>query len=225
MSKLTLYHGSLEVVQKPEIEKGKIFNDYGRGFYCTEHLELAREWGCNEGVDGYTNRYEIETDGLNVLRLSSPEYTVLHWLALLMNNRKIRSSAPVVKQGKEWLQAHYLIDISPYDAIVGYRADDSYFSFARSFLENTITLEQLSYAMRLGNLGEQFVLKSQKAFDAIRFLSFDPVSHKEYYPKRKTRDEEARAAYRRELERSGIGGIYIINLIQGEVEPDDLRIQ
>lgn len=86
-------------------------------------------------------------------------------------------------------------------------------------------MEQLSYAMRLGNLGEQFVLRSQKAFDEIRFISFAPVNHKEYYPKRKTRDEEARAAYRRELERSGIRGVYMINLIRGEVDPDDPRIQ
>lgn len=225
MSRLILYHGSLEVVQKPQIDKGKVYNDYGRGFYCTEHLELAREWGCNEGVDGYTNQYEIETEHLNVLNLSSPEYTVLHWLALLMNNRKVRSTAPVVKRGKEWLKEHYLIDISQYDAIVGYRADDSYFSFARSFLENGITLDQLSHAMRLGNLGEQFVIKSQKAFDKIKFISYAPVNHKEYYPKRKTRDEEARAAYRRELERSDVRGIYMINLIQGEVDPDDPRIQ
>ena len=225
MSRLILYHGSLEVVQKPQIDKGKVYNDYGRGFYCTEHLELAREWGCNEGVDGYTNQYEIETDNLNILKLASPEYTVLHWLALLMNNRKVRSSAPVVKRGKEWLKEHYLIDISSYDAIVGYRADDSYFSFARSFLENGITLEQLSYAMRLGNLGEQFVIKSQKAFDEIKFISYAPVNHKEYYPKRKSRDEEARAAYRRELERSDVREIYMINLIQGEVDPDDPRLQ
>lgn len=225
MSRLILYHGSLVVVQKPQIDKGKVYNDYGRGFYCTEHLELAREWGCNEGVDGYTNQYEIETDNLNILNLAFPEYTVLHWLALLMNNRKVRSSAPVVKRGKEWLKEHYLIDISPYDAIVGYRADDSYFSFARSFLENGITLEQLSHAMRLGNLGEQFVIKSQKAFDEIKFISYAPVNHKEYYPKRKSRDEEARAAYRRELERSDVRGIYMINLIQGEVDPDDPRLR
>ena len=131
MSRLILYHGSLEIVQNPQIDKGKTYNDYGRGFYCTEHLELAREWGSNEGVDGYTNQYEIETDNLNVLNLSSPEYNVLHWLALLMDNRRIRLSAPIVKQDREWLKEHYFIDISSYDAIVGYRADDSYFSFAR----------------------------------------------------------------------------------------------
>lgn len=225
MSRLRLYHGSPEIVQNPQINKGKAYNDYGRGFYCTEHVELACEWGCNEGVDGYTNQYGIETDKLNILNLSSPEYTVLHWLALLMDNRKVRTSTPVMKRGKEWLKEHYLIDISPYDAIVGYRADDSYFSFARSFLENGISLEQLSYAMRLGKLGEQFVLKSQKAFDEISFISFAPVDHRQYYARRKARDDEARTAYRQELDRADFSGIYMRDLIQGEVDPHDPRIQ
>ena len=59
MSKLILYHGSPEIIQSPVYGKGKINNDYGRGFYCTEHLELAKEWACTEGTDGYVNQYEV----------------------------------------------------------------------------------------------------------------------------------------------------------------------
>ena len=36
MSKLTIYHGSPEIIEKPQFGKGKTYNDYGRGFYCTE---------------------------------------------------------------------------------------------------------------------------------------------------------------------------------------------
>ena len=79
--------------------------------------------------------------------------------------------------------------------------------------------------MRLGKLGEQFVLKSQKAFDAIQFISFAPVDHRQYYARRKARDDEARAAYRQELDRGDLSGIYMRDLIQGEVDPDDPRIQ
>ena len=68
MSKLVLYHGSPDIIEKPVFGKGKTYNDYGRGFYCTEHIELAKEWACTEGKDGYANRYEIETDGLSILR-------------------------------------------------------------------------------------------------------------------------------------------------------------
>ena len=40
---ITLYHGSEKIVERPMFGEGKIHNDYGRGFYCTEHLELAKE--------------------------------------------------------------------------------------------------------------------------------------------------------------------------------------
>lgn len=45
MGKVILYHGSPDVIKKPVFGKGKVYNDYGFGFYCTEHLELAKEWG------------------------------------------------------------------------------------------------------------------------------------------------------------------------------------
>ena len=124
MSKLVLYHGSPEIIEKPIYGKGKAYNDYGKGFYCTEILELAKEWACTEGVDGYANQYEIETDNLRILNLSADEYTILHWLALLMTYRKLRLSTPVMKRGAEWLKEHFLVDIDDYDAIIGYRADN-----------------------------------------------------------------------------------------------------
>ena len=109
----------------------------------------------------------MDTDGLAILNLSADEYTILHWLALLMKYRRFRISTPVMKRGADWLREHFLIDLTSYDVVVGYRADDSYFSFARSFVNNEISLAQLSYAMRLGRLGEQFVLKSPAAFESI----------------------------------------------------------
>lgn len=159
--KTILYHGSPEIIKKPVYGKGKTYNDYGRGFYCTEHLELAKEWACSENIDGYSNQYEIDLSKLKVLNLS--EYTILHWLALLVTYRKIRVSSPIQQRSIDWLKKNYLLDLSEYDVIIGYRADDSYFSFARAFIGNEISLNQLSYAMRLGKLGEQIVLKSPAA--------------------------------------------------------------
>ena len=60
MKKLTIFHGSPEIIEKPQFGKGKTYNDYGRGFYCTEHIELAKEWACTEDVDGFVNKYEID---------------------------------------------------------------------------------------------------------------------------------------------------------------------
>ena len=225
MSKLVLYHGSPEIIEKPIYGKGKTYNDYGQGFYCTENLELAKEWACTEGIDGYANQYEIETNDLKILNLSSGEYTMLHWLALLMTYRKIRLSTPVMKKGAEWLKEHFLLDIDEYDVIIGYRADDSYFSFARAFVNNEISLEQLSRAMRLGKLGEQLVLKTPKAFDTIKFVSYQVADNTIYYAKRKARDDGARTAYFEELEKEDINGIYMRDMIRGEVKVDDPRLR
>ena len=225
MSKLIIFHGSSNIVEKPVFGKGKKYNDYGQGFYCTEHIELAKEWACTEGIDGYANRYEIETDGLNILNLSNEEYTVLNWLAILLENRIGRLSAPIEKRGREYLIQNFLPEYKSYDAIIGYRADDSYFSFARAFVSNTISLKQLGYAMKLGKLGEQFVLKSEKAFDTIRFLDYTPADSVVYYPKRKARDEEARDAYLKELEQEDLNGIYLRDIIREEMKQNDVRLR
>lgn len=225
MSKLVLYHGSPDIIEKPAFGKGKAYNDYGRGFYCTEHLELAKEWACTEGTDGYANKYELDAAGLSVLDLSSDDYTILNWLAILMLHRKGRLSAPIAKQGREYLIQNFLPDFQGYDAIIGYRADDSYFSFARAFVSNTISLKQLGNAMRLGKLGEQFVLKSPKAFEAIRFIDYIVADSAVYYAKRKARDDEARAAYMKELETDDINGIFMRDIIREEIKANDPRLR
>ena len=225
MDKLTLYHGSPDIIQTPMFGKGKSYNDYGKGFYCTEHLELAKEWACTENSNGYANKYELNLDGLSILNLSSDEYTILHWLALLIEHRKFRISTPVMNYGVNWLKANFLLDLSPYDLVVGYRADDSYFSFARAFLSNEISLTQLSYAMRLGKLGEQIVLKNPRSFEQIKFISYELADNTIYYARRKSRDDEARSAFHIEQEKGDLSGLYIRDIIREKVQPDDPRLR
>lgn len=225
MKKIILYHGSSNIIEKPLYGAGKAYNDYGRGFYCTEHIELCKEWSCNDGIDGYANRYELDLTDLDILNLSDEKYSVLNWLAILMENRIGRISSPIEKRGRDYLLEHFLPAYKARDVIVGYRADDSYFSFARAFVGNGISLKQLGYAMHLGTLGQQYVLLSEKAFKQIHFLDYSPVNHKEYYPKRKARDEAARDAFMRELEKNDIDGIYMRDIIREKMEASDERLR
>jgi len=61
--KLDIYHGSDHIIEQPQFGAGKAHNDYGRGFYCTEHEELAKEWACSADSDGYANRRQAESNG------------------------------------------------------------------------------------------------------------------------------------------------------------------
>lgn len=126
---IELWHGSSHVIKHPEYGLVKPNNDYGRGFYCTRSVELAKEWACAGLDDGFANRYTLTTDGLLFLDLSQPPYTILNWLAMLVENRRFQPTTAVAAQGIEYLKQVFLPDASQADVIVGYRADDSYFSF------------------------------------------------------------------------------------------------
>lgn len=210
----------------PIFGQGRADNDYGHGFYCTEELELAREWACFEQKDGYANRYEIDMAGLSVLNLNSKEYSILHWLSVLVEHRRLTRMSPVMQAGANWLTEHFHVDLSQADIVVGYRADDSYFQFARAFLSNTISLELLSRTMKLGKLGEQIVLKSAKSFAALHSCGWVAVPHEIYYAKRRARDEQARSHYD-ELSAQAFlepGGIYMRDIIMQKMEATDARL-
>jgi hypothetical protein len=223
----TIYHGSAGIIKKPEHGKGNNRNDYGLGFYCTEDLELAKEWACSDNRGGFANIYTIDTSNLFVFNLSQPQYGFMDWLAVLVNNRSFTITSPMAAEAKEYLTEHFLPDLSSVDAVTGYRADDSYFSFAMDFLSNTISLRQLSRAMMLGNLGEQFVLKSRKAFDAIQFERSEAVDGAIYYAKRKKRDADAREDYLKRERRTvrERSDIFMLDILREEMKQNDERLQ
>lgn len=220
-----LYHGSEAIVEKPEFGKGARNNDYGKGFYCTENPELAREWACAKQKNGYVNIYDLDMTGLSVLNLNDPQYNILNWLAILADNRTYWQNGSISEDAKDYIKTHFLLDISGYDVIIGYRADDSYFSFAQDFVAGVISLEKLSEAMRLGKLGEQIVLKSPKAFEQIEFVGCENVDSDIYYTRKMERERDARRGYRkRKREKADIHELYIIDIMREEMTNGDARL-
>lgn len=220
---ITIYHGSKQVVEVPTFGLGRKNNDFGLGFYCTKSNALAKEWAVSSLRDGFSNRYTLETEYLNILNLNSPDYTILNWIAVLVEHRLFSIRTPIVRRAKQYLVEHFGINVNAFDLIVGYRADDSYFDFAEAFLSNAITVEQLSRAMRLGKLGEQIVLKSQYAFSKIKFEGFEVARKDEFYVLRKARNDEASQTYLGIQEEEG-DGLYILDIMRGGITNDDPRI-
>ena len=223
----TLYHGSVSIIEKPEYGQGNPRNDYGLGFYCTENTELAKEWACLNKNGGFMNAYTIDEKKLNVLNLSDNSFNILHWLTIFVNNRTFRISNQIAAQAKEYLLTHFLTNLSQYDAVIGYRADDSYFAFAMDFLNNTISLRQLERAMYLGKLGEQFMIKSEKGFRLIKFTGSESVDGEIYYTKRLARDNDAREQYIKGDRRASTvaNDIFMIDILREEMKQNDARLQ
>lgn len=220
---ITLFHGSEKVVEVPTFGLGKTTNDFGLGFYCTEIEALAKEWAVSSLRDGFSNRYTLDTEYMNILNLNSPDYTILNWIAVLVEHRVFALKTPIARKAKRYLIDNFGINVNAYDLITGYRADDSYFDYAETFLNNGISVEQLARAMKLGRLGEQIVLKSKFAFSRIQFDGFDVAEKEEFYVLRKARDDEANQLYLDMLEEES-DGLYIQDIIRGGITNDDPRI-
>ena len=220
---ITLFHGSEQIVETPEFGLGRKNNDFGLGLYCTENEDLAKEWAVSSLRSGFVNRYTLDTEYLNILNLNSPNYTILNWIAVLVEHRLFSIKTPVARRAKRYLIDNFGINVNAYDLITGYRADDSYFDYAESFLNNGISVEQLARAMRLGKLGEQIVLKSKFAFDRIRHEGFDIAEKEQYYVLRKARDDKAIRLYLDMLDEED-DGLYIQDIMRGGIRNDDPRI-
>lgn len=220
---ITLFHGSGKIIETPTFGEGKKTNDFGLGFYCTESDGLAKEWAVSSLRDGFSNRYTLDTEYMKILNLNSPDYTILNWIAVLVEHRLFTIKTPVARRAKRYLIDNFGINVNAYDLITGYRADDSYFDYAESFLNNAISVEQLANAMRLGKLGEQIVLKSKFAFSRIQFEGFEVAEKEEFYVLRKSRDDEANRLYLEMLEEEN-DGLYIQDIIRGGITNDDPRI-
>lgn len=217
---ITIYHGSEKIVEKPIFGGGRKNNDFGLGFYCTASKELAKEWAVSNLYDGISNCYTLDTEYLNILNLNSSDYSILNWIAVLVEHRVFSIKNPVARRAKRYLLDNFSINVNAFDLIIGYRADDSYFDYAESFLNNAISVEQLVRAMKLGKLGEQIVIKSKFAFSKLKYEGYDIANKGRYYVFRKDRNDEANKLYMEMLEEES-DGLYIQDIIRGGIKNDD----
>lgn len=216
MNKITIYHGSKNIIENPKYGLGNKHNDFGLGFYCTKNIDLAYEWACTKKYKGFANEYELEIDDLKILDITDEKYNVLNWLAILIENRNITLNEEIGLRGKDYLQKNFMPDYKKVDIIIGYRADDSYFSFCKAFLRNVITVEQLERAMLLGDLGKQVVIKSKKSFEKLKFIGASSADYNKYFARRLKRDDKAKNSYFNLInsQNNAIDGKYMIDIIR-----------
>ncbi len=206
---IRVYHGSDHIIRNPQYLGGKADNDYGNGFYTTEFEDRARSWAALNGnpESSVVNVYDLDLEGLKVLDLN--EHGVLSWIAEVVANRGTNQEAANVVGTR--LVELYRPDVSGYDIIKGYRADDSYTQVVEAFLLNQIQLQEVERLFYKGSLGNQFFLKSEKAFRQIHWINSYEVELQE-------EDKTADMYARREVNRFLSGRLQAI-LLEGYEVP------
>lgn len=193
MGVITLYHGSPNKVVIPQYGCGDDKHDYGRGFYLTDDIELAKEWAvCRpDEKNGWVHKYELECDELKILDFK--EYDVLAWLAELMKHRDAADSKRYRMLAKKFI-AKYGKDTDEYDVIKGWRADASYFYIAKEFVRDNIDIDILEELLLLGGLGTQYCVKSERAYSRLHEITGELLSaeYAEFNDRYNKRDVEAR---------------------------------
>ena len=197
MGKIILYHGSPNKVVVPQFGFGEGKHDYGKGFYLTENIELAKEWAvCRpDEMNGWVHKYELETDDLRILDFQ--EHNILSWLAELMKHRDASDSRRYKVLSKKFID-EYGIDTSEYDVIKGWRANASYFYIAKEFVRDNIDIEILEELLSLGGLGIQYCIKSELAYSKLTEVDDGLISvdYSEFNEKYNERDIIARKRMR-----------------------------
>lgn len=193
MAIITLYHGSPNKIVTPQYGCGDDKHDYGRGFYLTDDIELAKEWAvCRpDEKNGWVHKYELECDELKILDFK--EYNVLAWLAELMKHRDAADSKRYRMLSEKFIDK-YGIDTDEYDVIKGWRADASYFYIAKEFVRDNIDIDILEELLSLGGLGIQYCVKSERAYARLHEAADEllSVEYAEFNNRYNKRDVEAR---------------------------------
>ena len=197
MGKLILYHGTPDREIAPIYGGGNDKHDYGRGFYLTESLELAKEWAvCRPNEkNGWVHKFELDYRELNILDFE--EKNVLSWLAELMKHRDAADSKRYRMLAAKFIDK-YGIDTDNYDVIKGWRANASYFYIAKEFVRDNIDLDILEELLSLGGLGIQYCIKTELAYSKLTEIKDEltMVDYSEFNYKYNQRDIDARRKMR-----------------------------
>ena len=204
MKKIVLYHGTPDKVFTPTYGKGNEKHDYGKGFYLTESIDLAKEWAvCRPNEEnGWVHKYELDCKDLKVLDFQ--KLSVLTWLAELMKHRDAADSKRYRMLAAKFIEK-YGVETEGYDVIKGWRANASYFYIAKEFVRDNIDMDILTELLSLGGLGIQYCIKSRLAYEHLQevqdgLLSVDYMEFREKYNQR---DVSARQKMRELIDSDG----------------------
>lgn len=165
-----LFHGAKSKITMPiDINYSKENNDFGTGFYLGESFEQASTYIANT-ISKYVYAFSLKVKDLNIL-----EFNVdTKWMLAVAY---YRGWIPQYKQKK--IIKEIVNKINEADVIVAPIADNRMFDLISEFVDGVITNEQCEHALAASNLGSQYVIKTKKGLDNLKYIKLFYLSNKE----------------------------------------------
>ena len=154
---MKLYHGSLEIVEKPVVRQSNRTLDYGQGFYTTTSEQQAEDWVKrrlkeSDAMRGYVNVYEydkLNCSSLNCLMFDAPTE---EWVDFVMRNRTERGFT------------------HDYDIVYGPVANDRVYAAFALYEGGLLDKQNLITELKTYKLVDQFFFHTETALQALKFF-------------------------------------------------------
>ena len=159
---MKVYHGSLEIVETPEIRKPNRTLDYGSGFYTTTSYEQAEEWvrrkmKGNRVAKGFVNEYELDIDNLQSVKCLLFESPTDEWIDFVMNNR---------------LNKDFVHD---YDIVYGPVANDRVYTCFALYEGGLMSKQNLLAELKTYELVDQYLFHTEQALQLLTFTKANEI--------------------------------------------------
>ncbi|MBO7533291.1 MAG: DUF3990 domain-containing protein [Victivallales bacterium] len=146
-----LFHGSLQIVRKPEIRIGKYAKDFSIGFYCTYFKEQAVRWATRFPAPGYVNIFSCKRTG----------------------NLLIKRFDTMTEEWLDFIVACRHGDSHDFDIVEGPMANDTIFNYIQDFMDGNISREAFWALAKFKRPTHQICFHTQKALDTLTFEGYE----------------------------------------------------
>lgn len=160
---MVIYHGSTEVVEKPEIRTSENYLDFGTGFYTTTSYEQAKRWAQikkrrNNSSVGYVSIYEFDFDAAkNNTRIKQFDSADMEWLIFVTENRN------GITQNEK------------FDMHIGPVADDNVYKSIRLFETGVLNAEETIVRLKTEILNDQWALHTEDILSYCKFIDVKEI--------------------------------------------------
>lgn len=159
---MKIYHGSIEIVEKPEIRESNRTLDYGQGFYTTSSYEQAEAWVRRRMAEkktsqGYVCVYELNEAAMQEMNTLLFDTPTEEWVDFVMKNRTQKGF------------------VHEYDIVYGPVANDRVYASFALYEGRLINKQTLISELKTYKLVDQYLFHTEKALQALTFIEAKEV--------------------------------------------------